>query len=900
MTSAPSQDDFCETCVGNAFYCETDTKITYKTFWGVLTLEDQLEASKFAACQIEYMKCINEKASYHFCPETYSGPQGPPCFLWKDYGYSKNSWSSVNLGANNNPICCKNFDGEPYPWESWDRWATGGECFIANQESCFWNSALPYDCDENGNCEEWVEDGECVGREASRQFAAVSEAFREVNDSSPSPSSPSPYPTAPLPDSLFKDCNSECAEGIDCSGTPAPYPDITEDEFATPVSESEFYDNLGWPEGTSSEYGNNSTGERNGNTTYTEWWMGPKWGGGRAENESATLQCYDGSNIVKKDDGTYACTCGTYNPCTGNAICEDGVCNTPLVTDERTQSSRRLTPGRCVFGNDQLRAFCEQPIFREQLLEGGDKYVSENTLFYGPNVPPWIYNVRNGQCYLSLDYCHAGNELTKAEADAEEESIKQSWKDNPLLPIIYPLQEVPASWKKNYSNYWKNLNKGCETYNTPDKILYDTANSCGEWNGISDNDSYDYVCAKQVDTSFHVNQPYVKGWNPLTERPGNWDVIDRGWWTGANPLINIFNVDYADLFVDLATDQFDALSKVFNVGGDSVWASLSREGMSPENRNLLLNETSVVWNAFSVYGPALEFSGDKSDAMDIKGTVCLNSETKCSQRYLSEAQDFILSATIGGTLFKMMTGQCDKAIGQSNLKDDDGFTGFYNTDGEVANSEIFPKFSAGANVEFPSPIASPSPSGSAEYYEKPKKDIEVLFESESGNKFTIGEVFINEISKTSKEPIFCNIDPRLMKVKQVFFENLSENLNIYEILTWDENAKHTYPYSFLFTELPDKFNKYIVKKDKVRYLSISFDDVKNEKDDLLTMIYGVILNSNVIRDVYRLNIKDKQINQDIINNMSKEELDGIREKAYRDIEVVKNFQNDLKKFFPKN
>jgi hypothetical protein len=81
------------------------------------------------------------------------------------------------------------------------------------------------------------------------------------------------------------------------------------------------------------------------------------------------------------------CTCISDDNCHGNSTCNNGECTNGADT------------GQCVYGNEPLREFCENPQCR-----GG-----ASTEAPGNNLPPFTYDVSSGGCYINSKYCKIGS-----------------------------------------------------------------------------------------------------------------------------------------------------------------------------------------------------------------------------------------------------------------------------------------------------------------------------------------------------------------------------------------------------------------------------------------------------------------------------------------------------------
>jgi len=109
------------------------------------------------------------------------------------------------------------------------------------------------------------------------------------------------------------------------------------------------------------------------NQVYLEWNVNA----GKCDDKSTCKNglCIDGS-----------CTCEINGDCPGSSTCLNGKCT---------------AGGQCVYGNELLREFCEEPQCRpEQMMEGA--YNNNNTL------PPWAYDKTRGTCNISRRFCAYG------------------------------------------------------------------------------------------------------------------------------------------------------------------------------------------------------------------------------------------------------------------------------------------------------------------------------------------------------------------------------------------------------------------------------------------------------------------------------------------------------------
>lgn len=91
------------------------------------------------------------------------------------------------------------------------------------------------------------------------------------------------------------------------------------------------------------------------------------------------------------------CTCTVDDDCWGSGKCIQGVCK---------------TGGRCVLGNFVFRKWCENPISRCQPDEDGkfpDECKGNSTVVGITDSPPFYYNPRAGQCYMTPEYCKRFN-----------------------------------------------------------------------------------------------------------------------------------------------------------------------------------------------------------------------------------------------------------------------------------------------------------------------------------------------------------------------------------------------------------------------------------------------------------------------------------------------------------
>jgi hypothetical protein len=86
------------------------------------------------------------------------------------------------------------------------------------------------------------------------------------------------------------------------------------------------------------------------------------------------------------------CTCTISDDCPGAATCENGKCE----------------GNRCVLGNFLLREWCENPSSRCTKDKDGNYPAMCDGSSSKPgvtDVPPFMYNNNDGQCYMTKDYC---------------------------------------------------------------------------------------------------------------------------------------------------------------------------------------------------------------------------------------------------------------------------------------------------------------------------------------------------------------------------------------------------------------------------------------------------------------------------------------------------------------
>ena len=101
------------------------------------------------------------------------------------------------------------------------------------------------------------------------------------------------------------------------------------------------------------------------------------------ENCSGTNTCVNGK-----------CTCSDNNECNGTSSCNNGVCETNAAG--------------CFLGNFLLKEWCENPQSRCALENGSypKECQGSSTEIGVTDVPPFVYNEKNGSCFMSPDYCN--------------------------------------------------------------------------------------------------------------------------------------------------------------------------------------------------------------------------------------------------------------------------------------------------------------------------------------------------------------------------------------------------------------------------------------------------------------------------------------------------------------
>ena len=160
---------------------------------------------------------------------------------------------------------------------------------------------------------------------------------------------------------------------------------------------------------------------------------------------SKQLYCKNGECV----DGR--CTCKQDGDCPGESVCNsDGICY-----KNKDEQDNIISGGQCVYGNEGLREYCEQPQCRPEAT-GEDTKIIHN---FNNRLPPHRWDSDTGTCNITQRFCAYGYQKFGIGKDTE----------------IYDLDKKPS--------------KGCET--NDDCSKYGTDWKCGEnkdtfdeWQGV--------------------------------------------------------------------------------------------------------------------------------------------------------------------------------------------------------------------------------------------------------------------------------------------------------------------------------------------------------------------------------------------------------------------------------
>ena len=146
---------------------------------------------------------------------------------------------------------------------------------------------------------------------------------------------------------------------------------------------------------------------------------------------STPKNCRDGSMCITYNSEKY-CSCTKDYDCEGNSKCintgtedkpihvcqkkEPGTDTTDTVSDETGKYNTGV--GMCVFGNSQLRQWCENPNCRSSVKEKSDINLYNN-------MAPFVYDPNKDTCHITNEYCKQGGGFTfgKSDPDSSNEVV---------------------------------------------------------------------------------------------------------------------------------------------------------------------------------------------------------------------------------------------------------------------------------------------------------------------------------------------------------------------------------------------------------------------------------------------------------------------------------------------
>jgi hypothetical protein len=127
---------------------------------------------------------------------------------------------------------------------------------------------------------------------------------------------------------------------------------------------------------------------------------------------SKHLYCKNGSCVKSgKLDGVGRCTCTQNGDCPGESVCNpDGMCY-----KNKDAQDNIISGGQCVYGNEELREYCEQPQCRPEATGEDDKVIHNNN----NRLPPHRWDSDTGTCNITQRFCAYGYQKFGIGKDTE-------------------------------------------------------------------------------------------------------------------------------------------------------------------------------------------------------------------------------------------------------------------------------------------------------------------------------------------------------------------------------------------------------------------------------------------------------------------------------------------------